>query len=138
MKAKRPKSVTWLAVGVLMVTGLQWLRVDQSVRQWQFLHTLDLPVAPIYFYLSGLVWGGLGLLAFVGIWRREPYAPAMLRWTSAAFTVYYWADQMLMQASPLRKNAWPFTAAASLLCLAAVFWILARPHARRYFGDKYE
>jgi hypothetical protein len=138
MEAKRPKSVTSLAVGVLMLTGIQILRVWEAIRRWDFLESLSLSVPPVYFLLSGLVWTALGLLIAGGLWRGKPAAPRLLRWTSLAFTVYFWLDRMAIAASSLRRSGWGLTAVVMIFLLAVIFWVLSRPGTHRYFGEKNE
>ena len=121
-----------------MLTGTQWLRAVEAVRRWEFLDSLSMSAAPVYFYLSGLAWGSLGLLIFAGLWQGREATPRMLRFTSIAFTVYYWADRMLVASSPLRKSGWIPTAIVMIALLAAIFWILSRPKTQGFFGEKNE
>jgi hypothetical protein len=49
-----------------------------------------------------------------------------------------WADRLLLSGYSERQENWPFVAALNILILAWSLWVLTRPRARAYFGEKYE
>ena len=71
----RPRLVTMLALGVLILSAANWTR---------FFLALSLPGLPLsvpvwYLALVGLVWGSLGLLAVVGLSARARLGPGAHR-----------------------------------------------------------
>jgi len=138
MKAKRPRSVTWLAVGVLMLTGLQFVRLVNTLLIWDYLHTLPLSVPPIFFAVSGLIWGLVGLGMWWGLWRGKNWAISYSRYAVIIFAIYYWIDQLFLMVNPLRKTNFPFVIGMTLILLAITIWVLSRPKTQLFFGETYE
>jgi hypothetical protein len=125
----RPASVTWLALGVLIFSGVHLLRLVQAVQQWEFLSEL-LQISPFYLALTGLLWGAAGILAAWGLWQGKGWAPGFTRLLVLAFLVYSWLDRLLLAG---QRTNWPFAVAASLIVLLLIFWILSRHKARTFF-----
>ena len=138
MRAKRPRSVTWLAVGVLMLTGLQFVRLYNTILKWDYLQTLPLSVAPLFFAVSGLIWGLVALGMWWGLWRGKNWSVSYSRYAAILFTIYYWIDQLLLRNNPLRKTSFPFAIGMTLILLATTLWILSRPKAQLFFGETHE
>ena len=94
---------------VLIVAGMNLVRLGQSLAGWKFLETL-LPVSPAYLAVTGLVWGALGLLAAWRLWQGQTWA----RWFGLAFiisfSVYYWVDRLFLPSYPGRNSDWLFSA----------------------------
>lgn len=128
----RPRSVTLLAVVVLILAGLNLNRLVQSLLQWDFLRTL-LPISPVYLAVSGLIWGGVGLTLFVGLWSGQPWVPGLARWGSLAFFLYSWLDRYLLENPATWRFKTPFFIGATVLTLGLVFWILSRPKVKLFF-----
>ena len=117
---------------VLIVAGMNLVRLGQSLASWKFLETL-LPVSPAYLAVTGLVWGVLGLLAAWRLWQGQAWA----RWFCLAyigsFSVYYWIDRLFLPGFPGRNSNWLFAAVINFLLIALSVWILVQPKAKRYF-----
>jgi hypothetical protein len=130
----RPLSVTFLALGVLTIAGLNLIRFYQSIQLWGFLSEFP-TVSPLYIAASGLVWGVAGLALAWGLWRG--YAPAR-RLTLifvAAYTLYYWIDRLWVGKPGLSANL-AFSAGLNLVLILLTVWILTRPRARTFFRSE--
>ena len=131
-KPKRPLSVSLLCGVVLIVAGLNLVRLGQSLAEWKLLETL-LPVSPAYLAVTGVVWGALGLLAAWRLWQGQIWA----RWFGLGyivlFSVYYWVDRLFLPGYPGRNSNWQFSAVMNFLLIALSIWILTRPKAKGFF-----
>jgi hypothetical protein len=134
MKAKRPKSVTWLAVGVLTLAVLHFSRLVNAISKWDYYITLPLSVPLIFFVLSGLIWGLAAGFLGIGLWRGMNWAIRFTHYGAIAFTVYYWVDRLFLSIDPLRKTNFRFSLGATVSLLAIIYWILSRPKAQLFFG----
>jgi hypothetical protein len=131
-KPDRPKSVTMLAVMVLILAGLNLDRLIQSLLQWNFLQAL-LPISPVFLAASGLVWGAAALVLFVGLWSGRSWAHGLARWGSLAFFLYHWLDRLLLENPVTWRFKTPFFIGLTVLTLGLVFWILSRPKVKSFF-----
>ena len=135
-QAGRPRSVTWLAVGVLIFTMLYLIRLVDSIRQWSFLSGV-LDVSPLYLAVTGLVWSVTGAILFWGLWTGRRWVPDAFRGATLFYLVYYWLDRLLLAQSPAHRANWPFAAGMSILIPVIIAWILSRRKARAFFGDEH-
>lgn len=135
-KQKRPASVTWLAVGVLILAGIYLLRAALAVRDWAFLAGLP-SVSPLYVFLTGLIWTAAWLPVFWGLWTGRIWAPRRAQTTLFVFLVYFWLDRLLLfhpygpdGSDPARL----FWGIASLLSAGLMVWMTTNKKARVFFG----
>ena len=136
-RVRRPASVTFLAVLVLTIGGLNLIRVAQTLLQWSFLEEL-LPISPAYFALTGLIWGLLGLVLIWGLWRGETWVPKLLRVSSLIYVIYIWVDRLLVRHPSSRSVNELFSALLTVSVLVIIFLILSRRNVKVYFGEAYE
>jgi len=129
--ARRPLSVTLLAVGVLILAGINLLRFAISLQQRAFLSSL-LPLEPLYLTISGLVWALLGLLLVWGLWSGRGWAVRATQVAVLVYSTYFWLDRIFLAQGAGRN--WPFALAVNLSVLVIVFWILYNRKAKAYFG----
>jgi hypothetical protein len=137
-KPKRPFAVTCLAALVLTFTGMQILRAWAMLSNWDFLSDLPLSVPPIFFVVSGLFWGGLGLWLLRGVWIGKAWAPKWTAWTAIGFAAFGLLDRAILQAKGPQNVTWPFDSFLAITLLALVFAGLALPRVRAYFGADHE
>lgn len=138
MKAKRPKSVTWLAIGVLTLAVLHFSRLVNTITKWDYYATLPLSVPLIFFVVSGLIWGLAALYLGFGLWRGKNWALRFTNYGAIAFTLYYWVDRLFLSSDPLRNTNLRFSLGATVSLLAIIYWILSRPKAQLFFGETNE
>ena len=133
MHMKRPTSVTLIALLVLLIGGINFIRLILSLRQWNFLNDL-LSVSPIYLTISGAIWFLISLTILWGISRRERWTLSILCLSCVAYTIYYWADRILVtESANILKNNF-FAIFITLGLLATILWILSRENVKEYFG----
>lgn len=131
-RPKRPFSVTLLASGVLILAVLNLTRLLSAIRFMPFLQEI-LPFSGLYLVGTGLIWAGFGLPLFWGLWQGLPWAPGLTRIAAVAYLFYYWLDRLLLTNHPGREANVSFAIGASLVGLAWIIWILARPKANIFF-----
>lgn len=134
MRPDRPFAVTVLAVLVLIMTSVNLIRFVEALVQWPFLTSLP-RVLPAYLAGSGLFWSLLGLPLTWGLWRGHPIAPKAARIVVLAYILYYWLDRAFMESAGANFVNWPFSAALTIVLLVSIFWVLARPNSKAYFGE---
>lgn len=128
----RPRIVTWMTAGVLTFAIVQLTRFILALG----LPSLPLTVPPWYLALSGAFWGMLALIAAFGLIRGSLWAPALMRWGSAAFATWFWTDWFLFIRSDYARGSWPFNLGCTIVALSVIVWLLHRPAVRRYFGER--
>ena len=138
LPAARPRSVTFLAMGVLSIAGFYSARLLLALREWQDLSTFE-GVSPAYLAITGLVWALCAWSLGWGLWRGKTWAPHLARIAALSFSAYYWLDQLIRTtrqegAFSLPVNA-PFAAVVNLLCVLLLFLILGRARTRAFFGE---
>jgi hypothetical protein len=131
-KPKRPRGVTLLALGVLIIAVLNLTRLLAAIRLWLFLEEI-LPFSGLYLIATGLIWAGFGLPLSWGLWRGLSWAPGFCRISAVAYLIYYWLDRLLLANHPGREANLPFAAGASLVGILLVYWILSRRSSKAFF-----
>jgi uncharacterized membrane protein (DUF2068 family) len=131
-RPKRPRGVTLLALGVLIIAVLNLTRLLTAIRIWLFLEEI-LPFSGLYLIATGLIWAGSGLPLFWGLWRGLSWAPDFCWIAAIAYLIYYWLDRLLLANHPGRQANLPFAAGASLVVILLIYWILSRPKTKAYF-----
>jgi hypothetical protein len=145
--APRPLGVTLLALGVLIIAGLNLVRFILAISRWQFLS--DLPgVSPLYLALTGLIWGVVGIPLFWSLWRGLSLAPRLMQAVLLTYAAYYWLDRIFLEErmipnpqeslSAFLPLNWPFTITITVLLMLVTVWILSRPHIKAFFGEQHE
>lgn len=138
MERKRPKSVTWLVVGVLSVWIVYLTRLVSALQQWDYLSTLPLSVSPAYFLATGSIWSILPLPVTWGLLARKRWTLKAVAAFAGLYGLYYWIERWLVENNPLRTTNWPFALAATIILFILVFWILSRKAVINYFGENNE
>ncbi|OGO37466.1 MAG: hypothetical protein A2W35_14085 [Chloroflexi bacterium RBG_16_57_11] len=136
-RPRRPFGVSLFALLVLILAVLNLLRLIQTIQKWDLL-TAILPFSPIYLLLSGLLWAVVGFPFAWGIWRGWHSAYQLSAVFLVVYSLYLWADRLLLPVYPERLDNWLFVAALNILILAWSLWVLTRPKAMVFFGEKNE
>lgn len=131
VKTSRPFSVTLLTLGVLILAVMNLTRLVRGAMLWDFLAEI-LPLSPLYFVLTGLIWTLTGGALLWGLWRGETWTPRFTMLAALAYSLYFWIDRLFL-ASSARMINWPFAAAANLLLLVWMWWIFRRPGTKAFF-----
>ncbi len=133
MTAKRPRSVTLLGFGVLIIAAFSWIRAAQAYLQWAFIADLQLSVPPVYILVTGLLFGAAGLPIFWGLWRGYRWGQWGALVFGLLFAGFYWYDRLRLAVSGIRSTNAVFAGGATLLLLGILYWILFRRPAVQFF-----
>lgn len=133
IQAKRPHSVTILALGVLIITVFFGVRVNQALRLQDFIQDLAPSVSPAYLVLTGLVFSLAGLPVIFGLWTGKHWAISAAKRFFVALVVYYWLDTIFFVVSDSVRGNWPFALGATFVLSAGVYWIFSRRQSKEFF-----
>lgn len=134
----RPSSVTWLAIGVLMLTGWSILRFSAALQHWDFLSSLNLPLPPLYQALSGLIWGAASFAIALGLWFGWRWAQNGARIAAAVYTIQLWVERLIFAQSATVKQNMGFILVFNFAALLSIYMILALPKVQIFFGENNE
>lgn len=135
-RQKRPKSVTLMLWGVVLLAVANGWRAIGLSRQGGLLRSLDASLNPSLGIGLAIFWCILFLLAAIALWQRR----ANIRLAAPALIFIHGVYQVLLVVifarSAASRNAWPVI--GLLFILAALFsvWALYRPSVRWYFDNE--
>ncbi len=131
MRRRLPFPLTLLFLLILLITGLQAVRLITSIA-WR--NTLELYApnpGPFYIGASGAFWLLTGLFLLWSIWSGARWNRAAILLASGLYAAWVWADRLFVQAQ-MRAN-WPFDLAVTILLLAYTAAVVLDPRNRIYF-----
>jgi len=141
---KRPRSVTLLAILVLIIAIINILRFALSIRYWVFLSSRS-AVSPLYLALTGLVWSVAGAAVIWGLWYAKSWAPKLMRAVGLTYALYYWLDLIFLKDHPISGTSgtvvallptnWLFAAILTVIGLVFMEWVLGRAKVIEYFSQ---
>ncbi len=133
-----------LALGVLILAGLNLVRFVLSLRNWNFLAAQP-GVSPFYLAISGLIWAVAGAFLIWGLWKAKIWAPRLTQAIALTYALYYWLDLLFLKDHPVNSAGaallavlptnWQFSAGVTVVSLAFMLWVLSRPKVKAYFGQ---
>ncbi len=132
-KPKRPRSVTILALGVLIITVFFWARVYQAIVLRSLIETLAPNVSLAYIVLTGLIFGVAGLPISWGLWTGKPWAASAGQQFFFALAAYYWLDRIFIVVSDAVRGNWPFALGTTIITLVWVTWIFSSRPTLEFF-----
>lgn len=129
----RPRSVTWLSCLVFILGLLQWTRAATLYVRLPFISQLNLSIPLPYAIGAALIWGGVLVLAALGLWRQARWGVWL---TLAAVTVSQaqaWLDRLLFERSDYSQASTVFALASTLMVVGLTWFVLIRyiRHTRR-------
>lgn len=127
---KRPSLVTLLAVWVLILSCINFIRFTEAIRTWDFLASLP-GVSPLYIASTGIIWALLGFPLTWILWRGHAQAPKATRILTLVYAIYYWFDRLLIAQNVNATSNWLFAATTTVVMILLIFWILSR--SQNYF-----
>lgn len=129
----RPRSVTWLSCLVFILGLLQWTRAATLYVRLPFISQLNLSIPLPYAIGAALIWGGVLVVAALGLWRQARWGVWL---TLAAVTVSQaqaWLDRLLFERSDYSQASTGFALASTLMVVGLTWFVLIRyiRHIRR-------
>lgn len=120
-KKKRPflfKLIIFL-LGIIAIMG--WLRVVQSVFQWELLLKYEVSPGPWYSLFTGIL---IGLVATIGVivgWLRLSWSALYIQVSLALLSIGWWVDYLAFSKSSIAFYNLPFRIVMNLIVLIYVF-----------------
>lgn len=130
----RPRSVTLLALWVLILAAYNLLGAVASTQRYTVLSALPLSLPPAYLIAAGAGWSVVfGALA-VGLWRLRAWA----RWGTLVAAALYVGlgvvERLVFARADYARESAPYFLALHTAWLLWVAWTLLRRKARRSFS----
>ena len=132
-KVKKPLSVTFLILIVLIISVSNLIRLIQTVRQWDFVREL-IYINPIYLVISGLIWGIFGILLVWGLWKPERWSILIAKIGVILYLAYLWIDRLLISTNQADFKGSLIAVLISIIVLVWIFWMFSRHGVKDYFG----
>ncbi len=133
---KRPFLFKVLAFTLLIISLTGWLRLTQSLYQWQYLMKYEILPGPLYIAISGCLIGlvaGLGVVAF---WLRLQWAKTYLQVSLVLLTVGWWLDYVLFTHNSTAFTSLPFRVVITIVYLGFIFLYLQYAPAIQRIGKE--
>ena len=118
---KRPFLFKMLALSLLMISLAGWMRLIQSIYQWQTLVTYNIMPGPIYTAISGGLVGLIAITSTVIFWLRLSRAKIIVQISVAILISGWWLDYLLFTRNSTAFANLPFRIAVTLIYLVFVF-----------------
>jgi hypothetical protein len=123
-----------LALGLLVISLVGWLRLQFVISAWEFLRQTGFEPGPAYQAILGAVWGVGGLACAASLLLRRPWAPTFTRVTVLVLEAWYWIDYLALTRAPDAAQNWPYMLVLSVLGAAFAFGVLALNRQKRFFA----
>ena len=135
-RRKRPNSINYFALAVLYLGAVNLARAGLALGQQSFERTLPLAMPLPYLAAGGLVWGGVFVVAALGVWRLCPWARKLLLGAIALYQLHIWINHVLFDTSDYARQVWPFHMSVSAAWVVLVWGFLFLPHVKRLYEGR--
>ena len=120
----RPFLFKLFAFSFLLISVTGWLRLYQSIYQWQWLVKYAVQPGPFYTAIYGLIVGGLMLACLLIFWLKTPYAKAFTLGAVLTVVLYSWFDYLVLSKTSLAFTDLWFRAFISIIYCLVVYLYL--------------
>jgi len=131
---KRSLSVTLFAWMVFLIAISNLTRFIQAILQWDFLLQY-LSVSPLYLILTGLMWGSVFLLSFLGLWIGLQWVKIAIKYIIRVYIIYFWIDRFFIGNSICREANQYFMGMATVFLMIWTYWVFSHGYVKRVVGD---
>ncbi|HZK62260.1 MAG TPA: hypothetical protein VFC41_09285 [Anaerovoracaceae bacterium] len=118
---KRPFFFKMLVLSLLIISLAGWMRLIQSIYQWQNLVAYNIKPGPLYTTISGLIIGLIASTSAVVLWLRLSRAKIIVQITVVTLISGWWLDYLLFTHSSTAFANLPFHIAVTVIYLVFVF-----------------
>lgn len=131
--ARRPTIVTWLAVTVFCLAGINAARVAVSLAEWRLWAGFDQPFPlALRVALSGGMALALGVTAW-GLWKLHKRSRLWALILLPLYQVYELTWRLGFARGDYERGRVPFTLGTTIAGIAIAVWILTRRRVIREF-----
>lgn len=121
MKKKRPFLLKLIILSLALIAVMGWLRVYQSLYQWETLLRFGAQPGPWYSLMSGAVIGVVGTIAVVSTWLQFAWSQKYVQISIVILAVGWWLDYLIFSRSSIAFYNLPFRIVATSIYVGFVF-----------------
>ncbi|PKO04118.1 MAG: hypothetical protein CVU41_18625 [Chloroflexi bacterium HGW-Chloroflexi-3] len=121
MKKKRPFLLKLIILSLLIIAVMGWLRVYQSIYQWETLVRFGVQPGPWYSLISGALIGVLGTFGALSTWLRLSWGQKYVQISIVILAASWWLDYLVFSQSSIAFYNLPFRIVATSIYLGFVF-----------------
>ncbi|MDO9088198.1 MAG: hypothetical protein Q7U53_18470 [Anaerolineaceae bacterium] len=120
-KKKRPFFLKLIVFSQVIIAVMGWLRVYQSLYQWDTLLQFEVRPGPWYSLLSGGLIGVLLMIGAVSLWLRLKWSQKYVQVSLLILSLGWWLDYLIFSQSSIAFYNLPFRIFANGIYLVFVF-----------------
>jgi hypothetical protein len=117
---KRPFLYKIIIFSLLIIAVMGWLRVYQSIYQWEWLIRYAVFPGPWYSLITGVLIGVIATLGVVVGWLRLNWSAKYIQIIVVLLSLGWWLDYLLFSQSSIAFYNLPFRIVVNLLYLIFV------------------
>ncbi len=117
---KRPFLYKIIIFSLLIIAVVGWLRVYQSLYQWDWLIKYDVFPGPWYSLITGGIIGVIAMLGVVVGWLRLNWSAQYIQIIVVLLSLGWWLDYLLFSQSSIAFYNLPFRIVVNFLYLIFV------------------
>jgi len=127
----RPFPLKLMALGLLVFSILNWMRVGTSISSSHLVVQYASAPLPLYWIITGILWGIIGVVALVSLWLRRTWSLWLIGIGTACFTIWFWLDRAFLQVNPDRWRNWLMNLIINVLILIFNYSTIVYLHPAR-------
>jgi hypothetical protein len=116
-----------------------WLRVYQSIYQWETLLRFGVQPGPWYSLISGAVIGVVSTIAALSTWLRFAWSQKYVQISIVILAAGWWLDYLIFSRSSIAFYNLPFRMVATSIYLGFVFgyfYLTKKQVAKRMMNEE--
>jgi hypothetical protein len=121
LKKKRPFLLKLIILSLAIIAVMGWLRVYQSIYQWETLLRFGVQPGPWYSLISGAVIGVVSTIAALSTWLRFAWSQKYVQISIVVLAAGWWLDYLIFSRSSIAFYNLPFRILATSIYLGFVF-----------------
>jgi hypothetical protein len=121
LKKKRPFLLKLIIFSLAIIAVMGWLRVYQSIYQWETLLRFGVQPGPWYSLISGAVIGVVSTIAALSTWLRFAWSQKYVQISIVILAAGWWLDYLIFSRSSIAFYNLPFRILATSIYLGFVF-----------------
>ncbi len=130
----RPRSVTFLALAVLLLGAFRLIGAVSALRAYDLLGQLPSSLPPAVLLVGNAVWAVVFIALGLGLWRLKMWARRGLLAAATLYLAQHWLERLLFARSDYARATIPFDLVLDGLSLALVWGALLRRRVRQCFS----
>jgi len=139
LKKKRPFLLKLIIFSLAIIAVMGWLRVYQSIYQWETLLRFGVQPGPWYSLISGAVIGVVSTIAALSTWLRFAWSQKYVQISIVILAAGWWLDYLIFSRSSIAFYNLPFRILATSIYLGFVFgyfYLTKKQVAKRMINEE--